>query len=573
MDDLTNEPRVCPHPGARLVRPRVVPGAVHSVLVTTLTSYNFADVWEAVCDRVPDRPALVVGDRRLTYGELESRANRLANVLADLGVGPGDVVGCHLTNSTEYLETLLAAWKLRAVPVNVNYRYTADELAHLYRDSAAVVSVVDRSLLERVDSIADGLDDLRTVLVVDDGTPPATTSRLRDVRDLDEALAAASDERPVVPGRGDDDLYVIYTGGTTGLPKGVVWRMGDAFHGCMGGGDPMRMSGPVTAPEEMLDRIVDFDFTFYALAPMMHAAAQWVSFMWLFCGARVVIHRGPFDAGEVWRTIEREGVSTTTVVGDAMARPLCDDWDENGPYEVGSLFAFSNGGAPLSASVRERLQAALPNVIFTDGFGSSETGIQGSSRLQPGARSGGTARFDAVSEGTLVLDDDLRPVEPGSGVVGRVGHTGYLPLRYHNAPERTAETFVEVDGRRVALNGDMAMVEEDGTIVLLGRGSLCINTGGEKVFPEEVEGVLKSHPSVYDAVVVGVPHDRWGEQVTAVVQPVDGAAVVLEELVAHGREHLAGYKLPRGMVVVESIERSPSGKADYRWARSVAETP
>jgi acyl-CoA synthetase (AMP-forming)/AMP-acid ligase II len=538
--------------------------------VTAPDSFNFADVWEAVSDRVRERPAVVVGDRRLTYGELEDRANRLAHVLQDLGVGPGDAVACHLTNSTEYLETLLAAWKLRAVPVNVNYRYTSEELVHLYRDSAAVVSVVDASLLERVDAVADRLDELRTVLVVDDGTPMRTPSRLGDVRRFDEVTQAAATDRPAVPGRGDDDLYVIYTGGTTGLPKGVVWRMGDAFFGCLGGGDPMRMSGPVGEPAELLDRIVDFDFTFYALAPLMHAAAQWVSFMWLFCGARVVLHEGPFDPTRVWRTIEREGVSTTTVVGDAMARPLCDDWEANGPYDVATLFAFSNGGAPLSAALRERLQAALPGVVFTDGFGSSETGIQGSSRLQPGDRSAGTARFDAVASGTLVLDDDLRPVEPGSGVVGRVAHSGYLPLRYHNAPERTAETFVEIDGHRVALNGDMATVEADGSVVLLGRGSLSINTGGEKVFPEEVEGVLKAHPAVYDVVVVGVPHDRWGEQVTAVVQPVDGLQVELEDLVAHGREHLARYKLPRALVTVDAVVRSPSGKADYRWARATA---
>ena len=533
-------------------------------------SFNFADVWEAISDRVRDRPAVVVGDRRLTYGELEDRANRLAQVLIGLGVGPGDAVACHLTNSSEYLETLLAAWKLRAVPVNVNYRYTSEELAHLYRDSGAVVAVVDADLLERVDAVADQLDSLRTVLVVGGGPATPGPTGLHDVRSFDEATGRVSADRPEVPGRGEDDLYVIYTGGTTGLPKGVVWRMGDAFFGCLGGGDPMRMSGPVAEPEELMERIVDFDFTFYALAPLMHAAAQWVSFMWLFCGARVVLHEGPFDAGQVWRTIEREGVSTTTVVGDAMARPLCDDWDTNGPYEVSTLFAFSNGGAPLSAGLRERLQAALPGVVFTDGFGSSETGIQGSSRLQPGDRGAGTARFDAVASGTLVLDDDLRPVEPGSGVVGRVAHSGYLPLRYHNAPERTAETFVEVGGQRVALNGDMAMVEADGSVVLLGRGSLCINTGGEKVFPEEVEGVLKSHPAVYDLVVVGVPHDRWGEQVTAVVQPVEGSQVALEDLVAHGREHLAGYKLPRAVVVVDAVVRSPSGKADYRWARATA---
>ncbi|MBM3662858.1 MAG: acyl-CoA synthetase [Actinobacteria bacterium] len=534
-----------------------------------LSTYNFADIWEAVADVAADRQALVVGDRRLTYGELERRANRLAHVLLSLGVGPGDTVACHLGNSSEYLETLIAAWKIRAVPVNVNYRYTAEELAYLYTDSAAVVGVVDAHLLERVVAIADDLPDLRSVLVVGNSTEVLLPEGAVEVRWFDDATRVAPDHRPEIAGRGDEDRYIIYTGGTTGRPKGVEWRMGDAFFGCLGGGDPMRLSGPVTSPAEMLDRIVDFDFTFYALAPLIHAAAQWVSFMWLFAGARVVLHRGPFDPATVWRTIAEEQVSTTTVVGDAMARPLCDEWERTGPYDTSSLFAFSNGGAPLSSSVRERLQVILPGVVFTDGFGSSETGIQGSSRLEPGTRGAGTAQFDQVVSGTAVLDDDLRPIEPGDDRIGRVAHSGHLPLGYRNDPAKTAETFVEVDGRRYALNGDMARVAEDGSIVLLGRGSISINSGGEKVFPEEVEGVLKSHAAVYDCVVVGVPHERWGEQVTVVVQPVSGERVDLEELTEHAREHLAGYKLPKALVVVEVIERSPTGKADYRWARQV----
>ncbi len=535
-------------------------------------SFNIADLWEAVSDRVADREALVVGTRRLTYGQLEERANRLANHLTAAGVGAGDFVGCHMSNCSEYLETLLACFKLRAVPVNVNYRYVADELRHLYADAGLVATVVHRSFAPAVAAIAGDLPDLRHTLLVEDGSgEEVDPADLPGAVGYDDALAAAPADRPRVPDRGEDDLYVIYTGGTTGLPKGVVWRMGDAFFGCLGGGDPMRMNGPVERPEEVLDRVIDFDFVFYALAPLMHAAAQWVSFMWFLSGAKVVLHQGPFDAGEVWRTIEGEKVSTTTVVGDAMARPLCDDWDEHGPYDVASLFAFSNGGAPLSVATKERLQAMLPNCVLTDGFGSSETGIQGSQRLQPGESASANARFDNVAEGTVVLDEQHRPVEPGSGVVGRVAHSGYLPLRYHNAPEKTAETFVEIDGTRYVVSGDMATVEADGSVTLLGRGSQCINTGGEKVYPEEVESVLKGHPSVYDVLVVGVPHERWGEQVTAVVQPVRGTTPDLEELREFGRASLAGYKLPRAIVVVDSVVRSPAGKADYRWARSTAE--
>lgn len=536
-------------------------------------TYNLADQWEAVSDRVAEREAVVCGDRRLTYGELEDRANRLANHLRGVGVGPGDFVGCYLTNGTEYLEALLACFKLRAVPVNINYRYVTDELRHLLVDSGSVVLVCDAPLLERVAEVAPGVPGLRHTLVVDrdgGGLDGLADAGVPDPIGYEEALAAADPNRPVVEGRGDDDLYVLYTGGTTGLPKGVVWRMGDAFFGCIGGGDPMRLTGVVSSPEENLERLIDFDFVFYALAPLMHAAAQWVSMMWLLCGAKVVLHSGPFDAEQIWRTVEREKVSAMTVVGDAMARPLIDAWEAHGPFDVSTMYSLSNGGAPLSPSVRDRLRELCPNVLLTDGFGSSETGIQGSRRLSPGDEAGEATRFDNIESGTVVLDELGQPIGPGSGTVGRIAHTGYIPLRYHNAPEKTAETFIEVDGTRYVMPGDMATIEADGSIVLLGRGSVSINTGGEKVYPEEVEGVLKAHPGVYDVLVVGAPDDRWGERVTAVLQPTEGATPSLEELGAHCRERLAGFKVPRSLVIVDEVVRSPSGKADYRWAKRTA---
>jgi len=533
-------------------------------------TYNLADQWEAVSDRVGEREALVCGERRLTYAQLEERANRLANHLAGLGIGVGDLVGCYLTNGTEYLETMLACFKLRAVPVNINYRYVTDELRHLLVDSASVAVVCNAEFVPRVAEVAGELPSLRHTVVVGADAAGVDTSGIPDPVHYEAALAAASSERPVVEGRGDDDLYILYTGGTTGLPKGVVWRMGDAFFGCIGGGDPMRLSGPVSSPEENLERIIDFDFVFFALAPLMHAAAQWVSMMWLLCGAKVVLHTGPFEPVEIWRTVDREKVSVMTVVGDAMARPLIDAWDEHGPFEVSSMYTLSNGGAPLAPSLRERLREICPTALLTDGFGSSETGIQGSRRLSPGEDAGPATKFDNVEAGTVVLDEHDRIVEPGSGVVGRIAHSGYLPLRYHNDPRKTAETFVEVDGTRYVIPGDMATVEEDGSIILLGRGSVCINTGGEKVHPEEVEGVLKAHPGVYDALVVGVPDERWGQRVTAVVRPTEGHAPTLEDLDVHCREHLAGYKVPRSLVLVDDVVRSPSGKADYRWAKDAA---
>jgi acyl-CoA synthetase (AMP-forming)/AMP-acid ligase II len=292
---------------------------------------------------------------------------------------------------------------------------------------------------------------------------------------------------------------------------------------------------------------------------------------WWYCGGRVVLNPGSFDAKQVWETIGPEQVNTLIMVGDAMARPLADEWDRTGPYEVGSLYAVGSGGAPLSAHLKDRFHEMLPNAMITDGFGSSETGAQGSQRIQPGTESKGVTRFERLGEGTTVLADDRTEVQPGSGTVGRVALTGRIPLRYHNDPGKTADTFVEVDGRRWVLTGDMATVEPDGAITLLGRGSVSINTGGEKVYPEEVESALKAHPSVYDAVVVGVPDDRWGERVAAVVSVSPGAdEPTLDELSTFVRQKLAGYKVPRELVVVDEVVRSPVGKADYRWAKRVA---
>jgi acyl-CoA synthetase (AMP-forming)/AMP-acid ligase II len=529
-------------------------------VVAAPASYNFADVWEMAADALGDREALVIGDERRTYAQLEERANRLANHLLGAGVQPGDHVGLYLENCPEYLEAMIACFKIRAVPININHRYVARELEYLLRDSESVGVLHGPQHRDVIDAVLPNVTNVGWSLVT--GT------------DYQAALAAASPDRPARGERGDDDHYVMYTGGTTGLPKGVVWRQGDAFFACLGGGDPMRMQGEVSSPDELPDRM-GVDLTYLPLAPLMHAAAQWTSFMWFFCGARVVLMPGSLDPARVWHTIAEEGVQSMTVVGDAVAKPLLDAWDRMTDEErpdLSSLFAISNGGAPLSTGCKARILATFPTVMINDGFGSSEAGIQGSSRVTAGdVPTSGPVRFStAGAKPTVVLDDDDRPVEPGSGVVGRIVTGGRLPLGYHGDPEKTAATFLTYEGERWLITGDLATVAEDGSVELLGRGSVSINTGGEKVHPEEVEGVLHGHPSVADVLVVGVPDERWGSAVTAVVQPAAGATPTLDDLVAHCKQHLSAYKAPKHLVVVDRVVRSPAGKADYRWAADTA---
>jgi acyl-CoA synthetase (AMP-forming)/AMP-acid ligase II len=519
------------------------------------STFNLADLWESAAARVPERTAVVCGDVRRSYAELDERATRLGHWMLDQGVEPGQHVGLYLTNATEYFEVMLACYKVRAVPINVNYRYVSAELRHLFCDADLVGVVVEPDFVKRLTEVAPEVPTLRWTLEV--GEP------------YEAALAASSAELDFAPRRSDDH-YVIYTGGTTGLPKGVVWTHENAFYACIGGGDATRQTGGVSDPAEMADRIMDRPVIFMPVAPLMHAAGQWTSLSWLFTGGTVVLLPGSLDPVRVWRTIEDEKVNLITVVGDAVVRPLVDAWVNDGPFDVSSLFSIGSGGAPLSPSLREQLMDLLPGVIVSDGFGSSETGAQGAQRLDKVDRTGAATAFKPYSS-TAVIDEATRqPVEAGSGVVGRVALSGRIPIGYYNAPEKTAETFVEVEGVRWVMTGDMATLSADGTIHLLGRGSGCINTGGEKVFPEEVEAALKAHPEVYDAVVVGIDDARWGQAVAAIVQPVRGTQPTLEALAEHCRATLAGYKVPRSLVLVDQVQRSPAGKADYRWALGIA---
>ena len=516
---------------------------------------NLADLWDLVLPHVAERRALVIDDHISTYAELEERSNRLANHLAARGIGKDDTIGCYLYNGPEYIETMLAAWKLRAVPVNVNYRYVADELRYLCNDAGLKAIVHDHDFADRIDAVRGDLPGLGIVL----GTGPDGTyeTALRD-----------SDPTPVDVQRSADDLYIVYTGGTTGMPKGVVWRHEDAFYSCFGGGDWTRMN-PVTDPSQIIDRIqpADRQPVFFPIAPLMHGAAQWTTFaMFLNGGINVLTASRPStDYARVWQLITDHKVNVITIIGDAVARPLIDEYKANADkYDASSVISFGSGAVPFSEAGKAELHELFPHVFISDGYGASETGAQ--------AASLGGGRFKPTDDETAVIDPETRAIiEPGSERTGRVARRGHIPLRYHGDPAKTAATFIEVAGERWVLTGDEATVLEDGTIQLLGRGSMCINTGGEKVFPEEVETTLVAHPEVYDTLVVGVPDPRWGERVTAVVALTPGATVTTEELVEHCRGAIAGYKIPRSIVVVDHVHRSPSGKADYAWAKQVAE--
>jgi 3-oxocholest-4-en-26-oate---CoA ligase len=526
-----------------------------------MIEFNLADLFESVVDAVPDRVALVCGDRRLTYAELDRRANRLAHHLLAAGIGPGEHVGIHLYNSTEYLECMLAAFKIRAVPVNVNYRYVSGELRSLFRDAGLVALVHQRSFAPRVREVIGDVPTLRHVLYVEEGSgvePPA------GALDFDAAVAGQPEGRGFPP-RSPDDIHIIYTGGTTGVPRGVLWRHEDLFFAGMGGGNPSGQ--PASRPEDVAALAAASGvLVSFPVPPLMHGAAQLGSFINFFMGGKVVLIPH-FEAEEVWRLVERERVNTLSLVGDAMARPLVEALDGGLQVDASSLFVFSSAGAIFSASVREQLHRLLPNVMILDNFGSSETGFQG--RATPDSSPEAGLKFQ-MNANTTVLDESLRPVAPGSGVIGRVALSGRVPLGYHNAPAKTAEVFVRVDGTRYVLPGDMAVVNEDGTVTVLGRGSTCINSGGEKIFPEEVEAAVKSHPDVFDAVVVGVPDERWGEAVAAVVASRPGRTATLDGVRAHCEDRIARYKLPRRLVEVPEVVRTPSGKPDYGWAREVA---
>ena len=524
--------------------------------------FHLADLFEHAVDNFGEREYLVADGDRRTYAEMEARANQLAHHLAAAGVGPGDHVGIYALNCVEWVEAIWAAFKIRAVWININYRYVEDELRYLFGNADLAALIYQRQFSPCVDSVRNELPKLKTALIVDDGqdAPAAAIGAI----DYEEALTGQSPERDFGP-RSSDDRYILYTGGTTGMPKGVVWRHEDVFF-ALGGGIDVRTGERVTRPEEMVEKGRGGAINFLPIAPLMHGATQWATMGQSFIGSKVVLVP-TFDPHDVWRLVEAEHVNVIMITGDAMGRPLIEALDEPGAtYDTSSLFALSSSAAVFSPSVKDDFFRHFPNLVVTDAVGSSEGGANGLTVVEPGKTAMQGGPTVSATGDSVVLDDDLKPVAPGSGVVGRLARCGNIPIGYYNDPEKTAETFVEVDGVRWSIPGDFATVEADGSVTLLGRGSVSINSGGEKIYPEEVESAVKSHPDVWDAVVVGLPDLRWGQRVAAVVQAREGAAPTLESIQAHCRTRIAGYKVPRDLYLVDEVVRSPSGKPDYRWA-------
>ena len=527
---------------------------------------NIADLAEHAIDAVPDRVALICGDEKLTYAQLEEKANRLAHYLIDQGVKKDDKVGLYCRNRIEIVIAMLGIVKAGAILVNVNYRYVEGELRYLFGNSDMVALVHERQYSDRVANVLPDTPNVKTILVIEDGSDK-DYQRYGGV-EFYSAIAQGSPERDFGE-RSADDIYLLYTGGTTGFPKGVMWRHEDIYRVLFGGTD--FATGEFVKDEYDLAKFAadNSPMIRYPIPPMIHGATQSATWMAIFSGQTTVL-APDFHADDVWRTIHEHKVNLLFFTGDAMARPLLDALDRDHDYDLSSLFLLASTAALFSPSIKEKLLELLPNRVITDSIGSSETGFGGTSIVAAGAPHNGGPRV-TIDHRTVVLDEDGNEVKPGSGVRGLIAKKGNIPVGYYKDEQKTAETFRTINGVRYAIPGDYAQVEADGTVTMLGRGSVSINSGGEKIYPEEVEAALKGHPDVFDALVVGVPDPLFGQRVSAVVQARPGRRPSLAELDSFVRSKIAGYKVPRSLWLVDEVKRSPAGKPDYRWAKEQTE--
>lgn len=547
-------------------------------MTDTTTQFTVPAVAAAIASAIGDRELVIHGERRYTYAQIIERSNRLAAYLHSRGLGchtersalaghevGQDLIGIYAYNGNEFVESLLGAFRARVAPFNVNFRYVKSELQYLLADADASALIYHAAFAPRVAEVLPNLPKLRVLIQIAD---ESGNDLVYGAVDYNSIIESGSPVPPPVQ-NSPDDLYVLYTGGTTGMPKGVLWRQYDIFMTSFGGRN-LVTGETVDSIEQIVAPVTAGPGTkLLILPPLIHGAAQWSAMTAITTGQTLVFPSvvDHLDADDVVRTIEREKVSVVTVVGDAMARPLLAAI-ERGIADVSSLAVVANGGALLTPYVKERLIKALPNAMVIDGVGSSETGAQMSHLSTSGAVSTGT--FNAGPD-TFVAAEDLGSIlQPGHDGIGWLAQRGYVPLGYKGDASKTAATFPVIDGVRYAIPGDRARHRADGSIELLGRDSVTINSGGEKIFAEEVETAIASHPAVADVVVAGRPSERWGQEVVAVVALTDGAHADAEELIAHAAQSLARYKLPKAIAFRAAIERSPSGKADYRWAREQA---
>ena len=529
-----------------------------------MTGWNLAEIWEAAAAQLPEAPFARQGDRSITWVDADRRAEGLASFLLDHGAGHQDKVAQYLYNCPEYLESFFACFKASLVPVNTNYRYTADELVYLWDNADAVAVVFHGCFVDTIEAIRERVPKIMTWLWVDDGTRPCPTW----ATPYEDAVATKG---PRVVGRVErsgDDLYMLYTGGTTGMPKGVMWRQDDVVRALAGG---LGAAVPDDYDPSYFDGFFDQPGPVGLPAcPLMHGTGALTSFGTLTAGGSVVCLKSRhYDPVELLDTIDREQVSRIAIVGDAFARPLLEALDaEPGRWTLDSVMAFVSSGVMWSEETKLGMLAHQPKMLLLDAFSSSEALGMGQS-VSGGGAAAKTARFQAGAH-TIVVDDAGNRLAPGTGEIGRLAVGGHQPIGYYKDPEKSARTFIVVDGKRYSCPGDYATIDTDGVVTVLGRGSVCINSGGEKIFPEEVEEALKTHPAVADAVVVGTPHDRFGEMVVGVVQRQRGEDADDQQLIDHVRSRLASYKAPRRIISVDTIGRAPNGKVDFKRLRQHA---